>query len=297
MDVRIVALLLVGFLSGFALPGCGSTKTCGAANCPGCCDQAGQCQLGSTPETCGSSGAICSRCGVGTVCQFGECSASFPGGGAGGSGGGGSGGGTGGGGTAGGAGGSMGGGTGGGAVGGGTGGAGGGSTGGGAGGGGGGCRQLTSLPTPSTNLVSAEFRAFVSGTGHYNFAAFTFPQGSTSNALRLEVVYPNDVAPAFPYTENFNTATRYANCTNCAVFSEGCTAGTCSRTYLAQGGSMTTTRADRAPAGRLQGSASNVRFNEWDVGFDTASGTGCIIVTTLGPWDIGWNADGGMPPP
>jgi hypothetical protein len=44
------------------------------------------------------------------------------------------------------------------------------------------------------------------------------------------------------------------------------------------------------------GSGANVRFNEWDLAGDVASGTGCIIATTVGPFNVGWNMDGGVIP-
>ncbi|MFT3713029.1 MAG: hypothetical protein QM817_35700 [Archangium sp.] len=112
-------------------------NTCGPSNCSGCCDAAGQCQVGTTPLACGVFGAMCQTCGSG-LCQSGVCSTRASGGGGGATGGGGgSGGGTGGGVTGGGVGGGgvTGGGVGGGGVtGGGVGG--GGVTGGGVGGGG-----------------------------------------------------------------------------------------------------------------------------------------------------------------
>lgn len=287
MPPRTLVLLALGFAGGVGVAACSpATTTCSAATCGGCCDATGKCQSGATAEACGQDGLSCGRCGTGTVCMAGECRASTTGGG-GGTTGGGTGGGTTGGGTGGG---TTGGGTGGGGTGGGTG---GGATGGGAGGGGG-CRQLTMLATPQADLKAAEYLAFNGGASHYNYATWVYGNG---DGLRLEVVYPNDTFPTLPSTGTFTAATRYGNCSVCAIFNEGCDqAGVCTAQYLAQGGSLTITRADRDSAGRLAGSGSNLRFNQWDLQNDVAEGSGCVTITTVGPFDIGWNADGGALP-
>jgi hypothetical protein len=287
-------MLVIGFTGGLTLAACGTAQsTCTTANCGGCCSAAGKCESGSTADACGDNGASCGRCGTGTVCQAGECRASTSGGGGGGATGGGTGGGSGGGVTGGGSGGGVtGGGSGGGVTGGGTG---GGVTGGGTGGGAG-CRVIPMVETAQVNFGLGEYRSFSGGNGHYNFALWVY---QSTDGLRVEVVYPNDVVPAFPYTETFTTATRYRNCIACGIYYEQCDSMTlaCQKEYLAQGGSMTITRADRAPAGRIEGSASGVRFNEWDLTSDTAvPGGGCIIATTIGPWNVGWNMDGGVIP-
>jgi hypothetical protein len=102
-----------------------------------------------------------------------------------------------------------------------------------------------------------------------------------------------------PLTRNF-TNQGYFQCTVCAIYQEQCTSMTngCAHIYLAQGGSATINRADRSTAGRVTGSLSNVRFNEWNLSTDSAvPGGQCLIVNSVGPIDVGWNADGGMPPP
>ena len=263
MHPRTVVMLLIGFLAGLGLAACGTGNAmCTAATCGGCCDQTGKCQSGSSADACGVDGASCGRCGSGTTCQTGECRASNMGGGTGG----GSGGGTG-----------------------------GGSTG---GGGGGGCRVINSLAGGQSNLAIAEYRAFSMGSGHYNIASWGYPTGGNPDGFRLEVVYPNDNFPSLPVTGSYTSATRYRNCTVCGIYYEDCpTPQNCTREFLAQGGSITVTRADPAPAGRLQGNGTSVRFNEWDIMTDMPSGTGCVIVNTLGPIDVGWNADGGAFPP
>ncbi len=287
MHPRTFFMLVIGFVGGLVASACGTAATCSPATCGGCCDTAGKCQSGATPDFCGSAGVACAHCGTGTICQQSECRAASNGGG-GGTTGGGSGGGA------------TGGGTGGGTTGGGTG-TGGGTTGGGTGtGGGGGCRMITMLATTQQNLGLAEYRSFTNpANGHYNYAGWIYLQsGGNPDSFRMEMVYPGNVFPTFPYTETFSTSTRYGNCKACAIYYESCDPNTtaCQREFLAQSGSMTVTRADQASVGRTQGSASNLRFTEWDLASDMPSGTGCIIVNTVGPWDIGWNADGGAIP-
>ncbi len=271
MPPRTLIMLVVGFVGGLTLTACSPAASCTTATCGGCCTAAGKCESGSTADACGLSGASCGRCGTGTNCQAGECRASNSGSG------GGSGGGT-----------TTGGGTGGGTT-----------TGGGTGGGNtGNCRTIALVETAQANLGLAEYRTFSNSPGHYNYAGWVYLTASSPDGFRLEVVYPNDVVPNFPYTETFNANTRYRTCTACAIFYESCDPMTavCARTFLGQSGSLTITRADRASVGRLAGSGANVRFNQWNLETDTADGTGCIIATTIGPFNIGWNADGGMIP-
>lgn len=119
-------LLLVSAVAVSALVvGCSPPPPtgCSIANCAGCCDSSGTCQLGTDNAACGASATACQPCGAGLSCQNKACLTSTTGGGGGGATGGG-------GGTTGGGGGTTGGGTGGGATGGGTG---GGATGGGGG--------------------------------------------------------------------------------------------------------------------------------------------------------------------
>ena len=204
MQPRTLLMLLAGFVGGLIVSACSPAATCTPATCGGCCDSSGKCQSGATPDFCGSNGVACAHCGTGTVCQQNECRAGSTGGG---------------GGTTGGGGGATGGGTGGGTTGGGTG---GGTTGGGTGGGGG-CRMITMLETAQTNLGLAEYRSFSSSVGHYNYAGSIYlVSGGNPDSFRMEMVYPNDVVPSFPYTETFTSATRYRNCIACAIFYESC---------------------------------------------------------------------------
>ena len=214
MHPRTLLMLVIGFVGGLALAACGPANSCTSATCGGCCDAMGKCQSGATSENCGISGASCGRCGTGTMCQSGECRAGTTGGGGGAA----------------------------------TGGGGGGAATGGGAGGGTGCRQITMLDTTQANLGLAEYRVFMNSPGHYNYAAWIYPPPTAPETLRLEVVYPNDAFPTFPYTEFFSAATRYRNCIACAVFYDECNPTTfdCNKHYLAQSGSITITRADRA---------------------------------------------------
>jgi hypothetical protein len=113
--------------------------------------------------------------------------------------------------------------------------------------------------------------------------------------MNLEVVYPNDVFPPLPLTATLS-AQGYSQCQVCIVYREGCSMGGCVKTYLAQAGSVTINRADRASAGRISGSGSGIRFNEWNINTDVSTGSACLELTTLGPFNVGWNADGGAIP-
>lgn len=136
-------LLLASAASVVLFAACSGGQKCDTASCKGCCDTDGVCQLGTTPDACGTGGFACNACAAGLVCQGAVCvplSGGTTGGGGGASGGGG--------GATGGGGGTTGGG-GGGATGGGGGGAtggGGGATGGGGGATGGGGGSTVNLP-------------------------------------------------------------------------------------------------------------------------------------------------------
>ncbi len=258
MNTLRLSSLMLGLLGGVLLANCSPTPSCTSATCGGCCDATGKCQSGASVDACGVNGETCGRCGSGTVCARGECEASSGTGGGGGGGGGG-------------------------------------ASGGGAGGG---CRQLGTITTPTPNELVIEYRAFSSNTGFYNFALWGVGAFVPYNAVRVEVVYPNvGVVPMPPLTQSF-AAVGYRSCSVCALFHESCDEmGVCARSYLAQAGTITIDRADRSPAGRIVGSAANVRFNEWDIDNDRAVGTECVEATFIGPWNSGWNADGGAAPP
>lgn len=148
------------------------------------------------------------------------------------------------------------------------------------------------------NLALAEYRTFMNSPGHYNYAAWGFAGVTNPDAFRLEVVYPNDSFPNLPVTRTFSASTRYNTCTVCGIYYEDCPApDQCVREYLAQGGSITINRADRGPAGRIAGSGTSLRFNEWDIASDSPAGSACVIVNVLSAFDVGWNSDGGTIPP
>lgn len=326
---RFSSFLVAGFVLGLALAACGGgTPSCSAANCGGCCDSDGKCQPGNEPLACGTNAGSCGRCGAGTECKNGTCTATGTGGGSGGGGGA-----TcspancsgccdvsgfcqqgitagacgvngtlcatcGGGqvcqfgscvtGSGGGAGGGTGGGTGGGA---------GGGTGGGTGGGSG-CRQVTNFVTG--NVLIAAYWPFMNSPGHYNVVRFV--QGGTSglDGLGLELVYPNDVVdPVPPYTFNITSA-GYFQCKVCSVFYESCdTNMQCAKTYLARSGTVRIDRADKAEAGRIVSgtpAASTLHFVEWNFTADTPIANGsCLDVTTVNAFNVGF--DGGVAVP
>ncbi len=174
-----------------------------------------------------------------------------------------------------------------------------GATGGGSGGGGG-CRQIATITTPPQNELLFEYRTFSNSDGFYNFGFWGVgdPSAPPFDGFRVEVVYPNGQPPPTPPLTYTFKSEGYLSCKVCAIYHEDCDDSVnCARSYLAQAGTITINRADRAPAGRITGSASNVRFYEWDLNEDQPSGNGCIEVGSIGPWDAGWNADGGAPPP
>ena len=176
-----------------------------------------------------------------------------------------------------------------------------GATGGGSGtGGGNGCRQISALETPPQNGLLFEYRTFSMSNGFYNFALWGVgdPTSPPFDPFREEVVYQEGVArPTPPLTYTFKSE-GYLSCQVCAIYHEDCDDQVnCTRSYLAQAGTITIAHADRASAGRIIGSAANVRFYEWNLDTDEPSGNGCIEVGSIGPWDAGWNADGGAPPP
>lgn len=170
----------------------------------------------------------------------------------------------------------------------------------GTGGGSGGCRKLAAIETPPQNELLFEYRSFSGNDGFYNFGFWGLgdPTAPPFDGFRVEVVYPDGQPPPTPPLTYTFRSEGYFACDVCAIYHEGCDDSVnCTRSYLAQEGTITITRADRGPAGRLIGSASDVRFYEWNLNTDEPSGNGCIEVGSIGPWNAGWNADGGAPPP
>ncbi|MFO0599136.1 MAG: hypothetical protein U0228_27755 [Myxococcaceae bacterium] len=159
--------------------------------------------------------------------------------------------------------------------------------------------QIGSSAATQGNLVNAAYLSFTSGVGHYNLVVFgEAPLTTNVDLLRMEVVYPNDVGPTPPVTQNFTTA-GYRSCLLCSIYAQNCDqSANCEKTYLAQGGSVTVTRADKNElAGHFAGSMSGVLYKEWNLNTDTAvPGGSCIQLGTVGPFDVYWSADGGVPP-
>src|SRR3954463_14058333 len=55
----------------FAAAGCGThvvSVPCNTSSCPGCCDEKGDCQAGTSALICGSNGAMCTACKAGQQC-------------------------------------------------------------------------------------------------------------------------------------------------------------------------------------------------------------------------------------
>jgi hypothetical protein len=105
------------------------------------------------------------------------------------------------------------------------------------------------------------------------------------------------VGPTAPFTKDLTSA-GYSQCSVCAVYFENCDPQhNCQRTYLGRSGSVTISRADRAPAGRMTGSASTLVFQNWDLANDKSLGETCLQVGNVPQFNVGWNQDGGQPPP
>lgn len=159
------------------------------------------------------------------------------------------------------------------------------------------CRNIPSFPSAQSNVIIADYWSFMQSVGHYNVVRFSTPHDALVDGLGIEVVYPNDQGPTLPVTRSL-TGT-YRTCDVCSVYYESCNqAGDCQKTYLARSGSVTVSRADRnAASGRIAGSASNLRFVDWNLTTDMAASTACITVDQVPTFSVGWNHDGGSPPP
>jgi hypothetical protein len=161
-------------------------------------------------------------------------------------------------------------------------------------GGGAGCRVIQSYPVDDPY---GDYRAFQSSVGHYDLAYFGMDNAGLTDTLGIEVLWANEVGPTPPFTQSITTAS-YQNCSVCAVYKEGCDAvGNCKRAYLGRSGTVSISRADRAPAGWMTGSADSLQFSAWDLNTDQATGTACITVGQVPIFAVAWNHDGGLPPP
>lgn len=283
---------LVCFLAAVGAFACGTSgggggtgggtaaRSCSAQNCDGCCDSSDRCRTPSV-TSCGQAGSSCGVCGPGTDCRAGVCQVAGGAGGGGGAGGSGVGGGSG----------SVGGGSG--ASGGGTGASGGGS--GASGGGAGNCRNIPSLVVAAQ--LDADYLAF--SRGFYHVVKFLSPAPVGVDGIEFQLVYYNGAAgPTVPLVRQLS-ASPLATCDVCAIFYENCDQqGICARTYLARSGTVSVERADRnVNAGRMIGSASGLRFEEWNLRTDVPEGNGCVTVGSVPGFNAAWNFDGGQPPP
>jgi hypothetical protein len=72
----VLRAILLGALASLTLGGqCGHGHPgpCSGANCVGCCDANGHCQLGDTAQACGFGGGNCSICNPTQACNGGTC--------------------------------------------------------------------------------------------------------------------------------------------------------------------------------------------------------------------------------
>jgi len=91
INITTIRAIALGMSLGFVVavvPSCGTKPTttkCSRNTCAGCCDAAGDCFNGTSPEACGEDGITCSMCKTGQSCSVGQCRNGSAGGGAGGS--------------------------------------------------------------------------------------------------------------------------------------------------------------------------------------------------------------------
>lgn len=52
---------------------CGGSTVCNSANCAGCCDATGTCNVGTSTNACGLGGALCVACAGAQTCSSGVC--------------------------------------------------------------------------------------------------------------------------------------------------------------------------------------------------------------------------------
>lgn len=74
LSKAVAAGAVLGFILAVS-PACGpAKKACNASTCvSGCCDEDGECQLGSAQDACGASGNACMACAGNQFCQAGYC--------------------------------------------------------------------------------------------------------------------------------------------------------------------------------------------------------------------------------
>jgi hypothetical protein len=73
--MRLSFIVSLGLFLGFLVASaCGGRPPCNAQTCPlGCCDTTGVCAPGNSSSACGQRGAMCTSCGVTSVCSSGTC--------------------------------------------------------------------------------------------------------------------------------------------------------------------------------------------------------------------------------
>lgn len=158
-------------------------------------------------------------------------------------------------------------------------------------------RLRVEFPTPTTRTLLSFFVAAILSAVAVTFVS-PAPVGVDGIEFQL-VYYAGSVGPVVPFTRQL-AVNSVATCDVCAIFYENCDSqGVCARTYLGRTGTVSVTRADRdINAGRMIGSASNLRFDEWNLNTDRAEASGlCVTVGNVPACNGAWNFDGGQPPP
>ncbi len=127
------------------------------------------------------------------------------------------------------------------------------------------------------------------------FGTLPYDAGAgTDSFLQVELYRDPSDLPTFPETLMVPAET-YAECFDCFTVNLGCeeVAGSsvCEASFLAQGGALSFiagTANERA--GRFAGSASNLKFQEWDFDEDKAVVGGRCLVISQANWDEQWDA-------
>jgi hypothetical protein len=103
--------------------------------------------------------------------------------------------------------------------------------------------------------------------------------------LQVEVVWATgnpfvQTGVMVPSTRNLANEIDYDTCVFCSVLCTNISASNvCAKRFFARTGNMTVGAASRSIPGNINATLSNVRFDEWDFGTDTAvTGGECIIV-------------------
>lgn len=166
-------------------------------------------------------------------------------------------------------------------------------TGGGAGGGSGGGGGRIGLCDTAPAFIAADLAGkagFDPGSmmsPPFNFATFT--RASAADAGRVDVMF-NEFYAAAPLTNAAIPALSYRLCNHCFVIQTHCnsTGGMCSKIYLAQSGTVSVSAATKdVDAGSFAFTLSNVTYQAWDFGSDTAVDGGCLTLpsfTFSGAW-------------